>query len=295
MRQGLRTAGCLLLEPWYQFRLELPAENLGRAMTDIQQMGGRFSAPESQGETALLEGEAPVAGLREYQAELTRYTRGRGRLNTALKGYEPCHNAQEIIQALGYDPDADTENPADSVFCSHGAGHTVKWDQVRDHMHLDTGWGRPKEPEFTDPPPREMARRAGGYISSLAQDKELMAIFERTYGPLKKDPRRAFRPVEKPAAQAAAPQPQGPEYLLVDGYNIIFAWPDLKELARQNLEAARQRLTDILCNYQGFARCEVILVFDAYKVKGNPGTVEKLHNISVVYTKEAETADMYIE
>ncbi|MCI6740616.1 MAG: TetM/TetW/TetO/TetS family tetracycline resistance ribosomal protection protein [Bacteroidales bacterium] len=295
VRQGLRTAGCLLLEPWYQFRLELPAENLGRAMTDIQQMGGRFSAPESQGETALLEGEAPVAGLREYQAELTRYTRGRGRLNTALKGYEPCHNAQEIIQALGYDPDADTENPADSVFCSHGAGHTVKWDQVRDHMHLDTGWGRPKEPEFTAPPPREMARRAGGYISSLAQDKELMAIFERTYGPLKKDPRRAFRPVEKPAAQAAAPQPQGPEYLLVDGYNIIFAWPDLKELAQQNLEAARQRLTDILCNYQGFARCEVILVFDAYKVKGNPGTVEKLHNISVVYTKEAETADMYIE
>ena len=295
VRQGLRTAGCVLLEPWYQFRLELPAENLGRAMADIQQMGGRFSAPQSGQETAVLRGEAPVAGLRDYQAEVTRYTRGRGRLSAALKGYEPCHNAPEVIQAMGYDPDADTDNPADSVFCSHGAGHTVKWNQVRQHMHLDTGWGRPKEEEPAPMPLREMARRAGSYLSALAQDKELLAIFERTYGPIKRDPRRAFRPVEKPAQAPDAPAPQGPEYLLVDGYNIIFAWPDLKALAAESLAAARQRLTDILCNYQGFAGCQVILVFDAYKVKGSPGTVEKLHNIYVVYTKEAETADMYIE
>ncbi|MBQ5754430.1 MAG: TetM/TetW/TetO/TetS family tetracycline resistance ribosomal protection protein [Oscillospiraceae bacterium] len=294
LRQGLKMTESVLLEPWYRFRLEAPAENIGRAMADLQRMGGEFDPPETAGENALLTGSAPVACLQGYQQEVIQYTRGRGRLSCVLEGYKPCHNAQEVINAIGYDSDADLENPADSVFCAHGAGHVVKWNEVREHMHIDIGWGRPAPaPEM----PAAVRRQAAAYGASLAMDKELLAIFERTYGPVKRDPRKAFRPAreERGWTGKASPAPTGPEYLLVDGYNIIFAWDDLKKLAEESLDTARQRLIDILCNYQGFCRCEVILVFDAYKVKGNPGTVEKHHNISVVYTKEAETADMYIE
>lgn len=296
VRHGLRRAESVLLEPWYTFRLSLPQENVGRAMSDLERRGASFAAPQTEGGTALLTGRAPVASLRGYAQELTGYTKGRGRLFCAPDGYAPCHNAAEVIAQAAYDPDADVENTADSVFCAHGAGYAVKWDKVTEQMHLDTGFGRQQAPQPEEPPERTR-RRAASYCASLALDKELLAIFERTYGPVA-DRRAAF--AAKPRAASAQspkvqPLPEGPEYLLVDGYNIIYAWDELAALAKDNLAAARSRLSDILCNYQGFRQCEVILVFDAYKVQGGTGSVEKLHNISVVYTKEAETADMYIE
>ena len=306
VRQGLRSTQCLLLEPWYDFRLEVPADAVGRAMSDLQRLSAVFDPPQTLGETVLLVGYAPVACLRDYPMEVVSYTRGRGRLSCTLRGYEPCHNPEEVLAAVGYDPDSDLENPADSVFCSHGAGFVVPWDQVPRHMHLsarlENSFVSP-EAAKTDEPSREAAaagsRRAADYCAMVAEDRELLAIFERTYGPIRRDPRTAFRPASEPPVQkpAAAPSPQAPspEYLLVDGYNIIFAWEDLNALARESIDAARQKLIDILCNYQGFRRCQLILVFDAYRVKGSQGEVEKVHNISVVYTKEAETADMYIE
>ncbi|RGX54291.1 GTP-binding protein [Anaerotruncus sp. AF02-27] len=297
VRQGLRNTESILLEPWYDFRLEVPSDAVGRAMSDLQRMSGEFSPPQTGGETAVLVGSGPVSEMRDYQMEVTSYTRGRGRLSCTLRGYEPCHNAAEVIAATGYDCDGDVDNPADSVFCAHGAGFLVKWDKVREYMHVQSGWGagRPALEE----PETEPVRRAADYCAMLAEDSELMKIFERTYGPIRRDPRQAFRPARQtlsaPRPGKAKAPPEGPEYLLVDGYNIIFAWEDLKVLAQENVDAARSRLIDLLCNYRGFRQCELILVFDAYKVKGNPGTVEKIHNINVVYTKEAETADMYIE
>lgn len=294
MRQGLRSTESVLLEPWYHFRLEVPADNVGRAMTDIQRMGGSFEPPMPLQDMVLLTGSAPVSEMRPYQQEVTSYTRGRGRLSCAVSGYQPCHDADTVIAAVDYDPDRDLSDPADSVFCGHGAGYTVKWNQVREHMHVDTGWGKP-EPKLDaiDVP----ARRVQRYAGTLAQDKELLALFEQTYGPIKRDPRKAFRKPPEPAVSAkpAEPIPQGPEYLLVDGYNVLHAWPEFADMLEENLDGARHRLMDILCNYQGYRKCQVILVFDAYKVKNNPGKVEQYHNISVVYTKEAETADMYIE
>ena len=294
VRQGLQGAKSVLLEPWYAVRLEIPAEMLGRAMSDLQRMNGTFEPPETQGETCVLTGSAPVALLREYQREVNSYTRGRGRLICSLQGYAPCHNADEVLAKIGYNSEADTENTADSVFCAHGAGFQVKWNEVPQYMHLDSVL-RPAPKE----PPQQITRsRAAAYGATLAEDKELMAIFERTYGPIRTDKRQAFETVHRAPPQKTVMAPDhfsGPEYLLVDGYNIIFAWDELKALAKDNLDGARQRLIQILCNYQGFRCCEVILVFDAYKVKNNPGEVEKCHNISVVYTKEAETADMYIE
>ena len=220
-------------------------------------------------------------------------------------GYEVCHNAEEVIAAIGYDADADTANPADSIFCSHGAGVLVKWNEAPAHMHLASNVFPPDVPDDGAQSARSAAaqqaartRRAANYCAALAQDQELLQIFERTYGPLKKDPRNAFRAQThppRPDSPKVQPLPEGPEYLLVDGYNILFAWDELKQLAQDNLDAARRRLIDILCNYQGYRRCEVILVFDAYRVKGNPGEIEHRHNITVVYTREAETADMYIE
>lgn len=296
VRQGLKSAECVLLEPWYDFRLELPTECVGRAMTDIQRMGGSFSQPEGNGEITVISGSAPVSEMRTYHSEVTGYTRGRGRLFCTVKGYEECHNADEVIESIGYDSDSDTENPADSVFCAHGAGFNVKWDEVREHMHVDSGWKAPAE-EAAESAVR--ARRAEEYVDSVAMDKELMAIFERTYGkiaPRSHGARISGRPPERPYRHIKArPLPEGPEYLLVDGYNIIFAWEELSEIAKSSLESARNRLIDILCNYRGFKQCEVILVFDAYKVKGSRGEVERINNINVVYTKEAETADMYIE
>ena len=297
VRQGLMQAESILLEPWYDFRLELPASCLGRALSDIQRMGGEAAAPESQGEEAVLTGGAPVEGLRDYGTQVAAYTRGQGRLFCTPGGYRPCGDQAGVVSALGYDPERDTDNPADSVFCSHGAGVTVKWDQVRAHMHVDSSLRLGGEEA---PPPETPVRPAErGPAGSLEQDKELMAIFERTYGKVEQ---RAFQPQKKPARTSLdgekysiRTQKQGPEYLLVDGYNVIFAWEELERLARQDVAAARGALEDILSNYQGFRRCVVILVFDAYKVKGNPGSVERRNGIYVVYTKEAETADAYIE
>ena len=295
VRQGLMMAKSQLLEPWYAFRLEVPAENIGRAMTDIQRMEGSFDPPESGEEMAVLTGFAPVATMRSYAMEMVSYTRGRGQLSLTLDGYRPCHNAAEIIEAVGYEPEHDLDNPADSVFCAHGAGFVVPWDQVRNHMHVDSGWGKTARPEQeTAAAPQ---RRAMAYRATLEEDAELLKIFERTYGPIKRDPLAAFRPVQKrerPDFNAEQWQIQ-PEYLLVDGYNIIFSWDELNALAKESLDAARHKLMDILCNYQGYQKCNLILVFDAYRVPGSPGSIEQYHNIHVVYTKEAETADMFIE
>ena len=294
VRQGLMLAKSQLLEPWYAFRLEVPAENIGRAMSDIQRMEGTFDPPESGEETAVLTGFAPVSTMRSYPMEVVSYTRGRDHLSLTLDGYRPCHNAQEVIAAIGYEPEHDLDNPADSVFCAHGAGFVVPWDQVRSHMHVDSGWGKSTRPEQEAAVPQ---RRAMAYRATLEEDAELLKIFERTYGPIKRDPLAAFRPVQKRERPdfAAEQWEIAPEYLLVDGYNIIFAWDELNALSKESLDAARHKLMDILCNYQGFQKCVLILVFDAYRVPGSPGSIEQYHNIHVVYTKEAETADMFIE
>ena len=294
VRQGLMLAKSQLLEPWYAFRLEVPAENIGRAMSDVQRMEGTFDPPESGEETAVLTGFAPVSTMRSYPMEVVSYTRGRGHLSLTLDGYRPCHNAQEVIAAIGYEPEHDLDNPADSVFCAHGAGFVVPWDQVRSHMHVDSGWGKSTRPEQEAAVPQ---RRAMAYRATLEEDAELLKIFERTYGPIKRDPLAAFRPVQKRERPdfAAEQWEIAPEYLLVDGYNIIFAWDELNALSKESLDAARHKLMDILCNYQGYQKCVLILVFDAYRVPGSPGSIEQYHNIHVVYTKEAETADMFIE
>lgn len=302
VRQGLRSAESVLLEPWYSFTLEIPTEAAGRAMSDLQRMGAEFSPPEiseSSAENSVISGSAPASEMSDYQNQVTGYTKGRGRLNLALKGYFPCHNAEEVIAALGYDCDGDLANTADSVFCSHGAGHTVRWDEASAHMHIPCRDSRitsaDTEESFSEVTPRQVS----DYRARLAEDKELMEIFERTYGKIKRDPRNALytekTPKRPPADKKAAPISQGPEYILVDGYNIIFAWDDLKKLAEESLDLARSTLTNRLCNYQGFRRYELILVFDAYKVKGEHREVENVCGISVVYTKESETADTYIE
>ena len=294
VRQGLMMGKSQLLEPWYSFRLEVPAENIGRAITDIQRREGTFDPPETGLETAVLTGTAPVATLRDYPVELAGYTHGRGRISLTPVGYRPCHNAAQVIAESGYQPQHDLDNPADSVFCAHGAGFVVSWADVRSHMHVDSGWGH------TAPTAEETAarpRRMAAYRATLEEDAELLKIFERTYGPIKRDPLAAFRPVQKGERPdfAAEQWEIAPEYLLVDGYNIIFAWDELNALSKESLDAARHRLMDILCNYQGFKKCVLILVFDAYRVPGSPGSIEQYHNIHVVYTKEAETADMFIE
>ncbi len=291
VRQGLMQADSILLEPWYEFRLEVPAEQVGRAMADVQRMGGSFDPPELLGETSVLTGSVPVAEMRGYAMELAGYTRGKGRLACTLAGYRPCHDAPAVIEAMGYDPERDTENPPDSVFCAHGAGYTVKWDEVPAHAHVESGV-RLNEPEPEEQPAPRQTRRQSAPVSSLEEDKQLAAIFERTYGPSKG--RELFRPAPMKQAEYHF-EPSGPEYLLVDGYNLIFAWEELKKLAADNLAGARQALADLLCNYRGFHDCQVILVFDAYKVPHGTGEVSRYHNIHIVYTKEAETADMYIE
>ena len=369
VRQGLKEAGCRLLEPYYEFILEVPEESVGRAMADIDRMYGKFQAPETGNGMAVLTGSAPAACMRDYQREVTNYTRGRGRLSLSLKGYEPCHNQEEVVEAMGYDFDGDLADPAGSVFCSHGAGVVVPWDQVKKHMHVQTpldkrraaGVDLPDRKEREDEssgagvPEGRSGAGAGGGRSSAAgtgggarrlsasyyEDKELEEIFKRTYG----EPKRSYppgnalgqrtaearstggpghrtgggqrtdgpgrktdvgRPRSSGTARADGKTGRGAEaadtssgteeeYLLVDGYNIIFAWEELSELAKVNIDGARYRLMDILCNYQGYKKCTLIVVFDAYKVEGNTGEAIKYHNIHVVYTKEAETADQYIE
>ena len=297
VRNGLRKAKSILLEPWYEFLLELPTENVGRAMTDLQQMGAEFQPPETEGDRSVLQGSAPVAKLRGYASEVTGYTHGVGRLVCSPKGYAPCQNPEEVIAAVGYDCDSDLENSADSIFCAHGAGFAVKWDEVEQHMHLPGCLHQLEEPDEPAAPVRVSRAAYGG---SLAEDKELMAIFERTYGKIDRNPRQALctpKEEDNAAAYHGKPDPayDGEEYLLVDGYNIIFAWDELKTIAQNNLDSARGQLMHMLSNYCGYRKCKLILVFDAYKVKGYHGETEQYHNITVVYTKEAETADSYIE
>ena len=313
VRQGLRKAKSQLLEPYYEFRLEVPSEQVGRSMTDIQKMLGEFDPPKTEGEMTVLTGSAPVVTMRDYQKEVISYTSGRGRLSCTLKGYYPCHNQEEVVEAVGYDPEADLENPTGSVFCAHGAGFVVNWDQVEDYMHVESGWNAPAGQETKPEKPVTAKNWKEENEKYLATEKELEEIFERTYGPIRKlgeeppagrsvkgwkksrrDPLEGYGKSTSDYKQKKTPDGEK-EYLLVDGYNIIFAWEDLKELAAVNIDGAREKLMDILCNYQGFKKSTLILVFDAYKVKGNPGSVETYHNIHVVYTKEAETADQYIE
>ena len=293
VRQGLRKAESILLEPWYQFRLEVPTEYVGRAMTDLQRLSGTVAPPETDGEMSVLTGRAPVACLRDYPTEVTAYTQGRGRLICTLAGYDVCHNPEEVIASIGYDCDRDLENPCDSVFCAHGAGYVVPWNEVDEKKHLDSvlRLDRPAEGGAAPAPLRRYT-----YGGTLAEDKELAAIYERTYGKQEKErPRRPDARQEMQQAAVRQMQLTGPEYLLVDGYNIIFAWEELASLARTDFGAARLVLMDILANFQAFKKIELILVFDAYKVPNNPGSVEKYKGIHVVYTKEAETADAYIE
>ena len=317
VRQGLRKARNILLEPYYELRLEVPAEMIGRAMADVQKMQGTFDAPEVEGETAILKGTAAVAQMRDYQKEVVSYTHGTGKLFCSLKGYAPCKNQDEVVQNIGYDPEADLENPTGSVFCAHGAGFVVPWDQVEAYMHLQSGvdmdeldsesWyedvGSAQNPGTAVDNANISGNISGkngkfSYSGSYEEEEELQAIFERTFGPMKRD-RTAFQKKtvhsSTPATRYRAGKPRQEEYLLVDGYNIIFSWEELNELAKENIHAACDKLMDILSNYQGYRKCTLILVFDAYKVEGHVEEIITYHNIYVVYTKEAETADQYIE
>lgn len=303
VRQGLMKAESVLLEPYYEFRLEVPADQLGRAMTDVEKMFGKCDPPELGAEMAVLTGKAPVSEMRDYTMEVIAYTKGRGRLSCVHGGYMPCHNAEEVIAEKGYDPDGDLRNPSGSVFCAHGAGYYVPWDEVDAMAHVETEYAAVKKPEQ---PVLNALKRSGavsGFGGYGAEDKELEEIFTRTYGDRKERERREqtaaltrrVRDYDPPKAHPKKSAEPIKEYLLVDGYNIVFAWEELKELAEVNIEAARGKLMDILCNYQGYKGCTLILVFDAYKVVGNTGEMLDYHNIHVVYTKEAETADQYIE
>ncbi len=320
LRQGLMQAESQLLEPFYGFTLELPAENLGRAMADMDRMFGTFEPPVTIEDGVILTGKAPVACLRDYQREVIAYTKGRGHLNLWFKDYEPCHNAEEAIEAAGYDPEADLENTADSVFCSHGAGYLVPWYQVKEYMHVESPVEKTDrvassvvadmEIETSEAipaaPVTNRRQSSPGPGTSWSDDKELEEIFNRRFGPGKwrsrpdtqssyTAPRTRNYSANKLLKAKETKKPEEEEYLLVDGYNIIFAWEELRELSKVTIDGARQKLMDILCNYQGYKKCTLILVFDAYKVTGNTGEAIDYHNIHVVYTKEAETADQYIE
>ena len=306
VRQGLMQAESVLLEPFYNFRIEVPQEQIGRTMADIKRMSGMFEIQPEQEGMSVLCGSCPVATMKEYSVEPASFTGGRGRITCRFGGYQPCHNAEEVIQQIGYDCEGDVENTADSVFCSHGSGVIVRWDEVKNHMHVESVAGRfaKRQPEGEEEPAEvsgsgKKQARAVRSRDFHAEDKELEAIFERTFGPAKRrgvpSEKRVVRGTDSRERVEIKPRESGEQYLLVDGYNIIFAWEELKDLSQVSLDAARMRLMEILCNYQGFTSEKLILVFDAYKVKGNPGSVENYHNISVVYTKEAETADMYIE
>ncbi len=301
VRQGLMQAKSAILEPYYAFRLEVPAENIGRAMTDISQMGGDFEI-ENDGERAILSGDAPVCEMRSYAAEVSSYTKGRGRLTVNFGGYKRCHNEDEVRAAASYDPEMDVENSADSVFCANGAGFIVKWQDVPQYMHLESGLKPSSDEEDTEEaslPDRANKKKRLSYEDAVILDNELIGIFEQTYGPIRKrknppEGKKVFGEKKEKTRPRKDPVTL-PEYLLVDGYNIIFAWDELKAVAKDNLGLARQLLCNMLCNYQGYRQCGLILVFDAYKVAGGRGSVEKVGGIHVVYTKEAETADAYIE
>ena len=305
VRQGLKKADSILLEPYYEFRMELPSENVGRAMTDIQNMSGKFGTPMIEEETTVLTGSAPVSLMRGYQKEFTAYTGGRGRMAVSLKGYDICHNQEEVLAESTYDSEADLANPTGSVFCAHGAGFVVDWDEVEEYMHMEHTLESGNDDEM-DVMEVTLPKRRHSSIE-LTQE-ELDAIYVRTPDPKKnrstgpvtvrakektREPGSAYQDPKWEARRRAKAGTE--EYLLVDGYNIIFSWEELKELSERDIGAARGKLADILSNYQGFRKCTLILVYDAYKVEGNPGEVMKYHNIYIVYTEEAETADQYIE
>lgn len=306
VRQGLKSAESILLEPWYSFVLEVPSDQVGRAMSDIGQMNGSFEGPEAEDKQGMvrLTGTAPASEMRDYQREVWAYTKGRGRITFTLKGYEPCHNAEEVIEQIGYDSERDIDNPTGSVFCAHGAGFLVKWDEVPEYMHIKEDFLLEESDEISEEEQTITGNARFGnssYSSGYGDDPELLAIMEREFGSKQKE-RDRYSGYRKQTVSAPMPrktvikdtEPKK-EYLLVDGYNVIFAWEELNELAKASIDAARNKLMDILSNYQGFTGCTLILVFDAYKVKGSQGEVQKYHNIYVVYTKEAETADQYIE
>ena len=280
VRQGLMQAKSVILEPWYSFTLTLPTETVGRAITDIRAMGGRIESPENSGTLSTLKGLVPASELQDYADTVASYTQGRGRLQIALNGYAPCHNPEAVMAEAAYDPEADLENTPDSVFCAHGAGFTVKWNEVKNYMHLESGLKEEKAPQIIQ-------------RNTRIDDKELEAIMEREFGPVKRPLYRA--PENRPATEEVSIKAPKRKALIVDGYNIIFAWNDLAALAKEDLEAARNKLCDILSNYAGFKKCYLVLVFDGWKTKGNPGEKTQYHNIQVVYTKEGETGDAYIE
>ena len=281
VRQGLMQAQSVLLEPWYRFALTLPTEQVGRAITDIKAMCGEFDPPEAVGSASVLKGKVPASELGDYADQLAAYTQGRGQLQIALEGYAPCHNQQAVVEQLGYNPEADLENTPDSVFCAHGAGFTVKWHQVKDYMHLESGLKKDK--------PAQPAIIPRQHID----DRQLEAIMEREFGPIKRP--QYFAPANRPAKEEISIRPPKETALIVDGYNIIFAWDELAETAKNDLDAARRKLCDWLSSYAGYKKCRLVLVFDGYKVKGNPGEKEQFSGIQLVYTKEGQTADGYIE
>jgi len=287
VRQGLMQAKSVLLEPWYSFSAEVPTESVGRLMTDLTSIGAEFSAPIPRGEMSVVSGSAPISKMRDYHAEMISYTRGRGRLNLSFDGYKPCAYADEVIKSFGYNPESDIENTPDSVFCSHGSGYTVKWNEVFDNMHI--------EARKTEAVPRGgVSLKSQGII---AGEEELLRIFEMTYGKIQRKAPSGTKVIHTKTETYKKPkkQKESTPYILIDGYNIIFAWDDLKEIAEDSLEDARNVLISRICNYQAMKQNNVILVFDAYKVAGDYREVEKIHGITVVYTKEAETADAYIE
>ena len=281
VRQGLMEAKSVLLEPWYDFVLTMPTEQIGRAITDVRAMGGEFDAPEASGGLSTLKGQVPASEVKDYADTVAAYTQGRGRLQLTLHGYAPCHNADEVIAEIGYDPEADLENTPDSVFCAHGAGFNVKWNEVKNHMHLESGLKEEKAPQIIT-------------RNIRYDDKELEKIMEREFGPLR-TPLYNVKSTNRPATEEITIRPLKQKYIIVDGYNIIFAWENLAAQARSDLDAARRQLCDLLSSYAGFTKCRLVVVFDGYKQKGNPGEKSQFHNIQVVYTKEGETADAYIE
>lgn len=287
VRQGLRKTQSILLEPWYDFELEVPQDMTGRAMADIQRMGGSFELPQTRGDLSLIAGKAPVSEMKGYMAEVNSYTRGYGHLSCSVAGYEPCHDAEKVMEEIGYRVDEDTENTADSVFCSHGAGYLVPWDQVDDHVHIILDRSVLPDQNKTMGRPEEYSRSIGVEDFAGTPEAPLQKRTQGSIGPRVIEGEQGYQKTRSAEIQK--------EYLVVDGYNIIFAWEELKSLAKTSMDAARTALIEILSNYQGYRRCKVIIVFDAYKIKGGERRQEKHGSVDVVFTKEGETADTYIE
>ena len=294
VRQGLKQADSVLLEPCYEYRLELPSENVGRAMTDIERMHGTFGLPQTEADRTILTGTAPVSTMRDYQKEVHAYTRGNGTLQCTLKGYAPCHNTEEVLAATGYDSERDTLHPTGSVFCAHGAGFLVPWYEVKEYMHLPSIM---QEKPSDSSEEKQTAYRVPEETDAWIDTEEVDRIIAQSVSANKKQKTLPKKKLPEYYKSTSKPKKQEvrEEYLLVDGYNVIFAWEDLKDLAQVSIDGARGKLLDILCDYQGMKKCNLIVVFDAYRVQGHKTEISTYHNIHVVFTKEAETADQYIE